>query len=57
MIALLVALAGGLGAVARFQSDAAIARLHKVRMPLGTLHDAAFGRCSTSGATQRREAS
>ncbi len=37
MIALLVALAGGLGAVARFQSDAAIARLHSLRMPLGTL--------------------
>ncbi|WP_298133417.1 CrcB family protein, partial [Micropruina sp.] len=37
MIGLLVALAGGLGAVARFQSDAAIARLHSLRMPLGTL--------------------
>lgn len=37
MIAFLVALAGGLGAVARFHSDAAIARLHNLRMPLGTL--------------------
>lgn len=37
MIALLVALAGGLGSVARFQMDALIARLHNLRMPLGTL--------------------
>ncbi|MFT3861598.1 fluoride efflux transporter FluC [Micropruina sp.] len=37
MTALLVALAGGLGSVARFRLDAAIARLHSPRMPLGTL--------------------
>ena len=37
MIALLTALAGGLGALARFQSDALVARLHNLRMPLGTL--------------------
>lgn len=37
MIAFLVALAGGLGAVSRFHSDAAIARLHNLRMPVGTL--------------------
>ena len=37
MIELLVALFGGLGAVARFHADAAVARLHNLRMPLGTL--------------------
>lgn len=37
MIALLVALAGGLGAVARFHSDAFIARVNRLPLPLGTL--------------------
>lgn len=37
MIAVLVALAGGLGAVARFHSDAAIGRLRRWPMPVGTL--------------------
>lgn len=37
MIAFLAAFAGGLGALARFQSDAALTRLHNLRMPLGTL--------------------
>lgn len=37
MIMLLVALAGGLGAVARFVVDAAIARRASSRLPIGTL--------------------
>lgn len=37
MIGVLIALAGGLGALARFQTDAFVARLHNLRMPLGTL--------------------
>lgn len=37
MTGFLIALAGGLGAVARFHADAAIARLQTARMPLGTL--------------------
>lgn len=35
--ALLVALAGGLGAAARFHTDALIARLSRLRLPIGTL--------------------
>ncbi|MGM0386582.1 MAG: fluoride efflux transporter FluC [Actinomycetota bacterium] len=37
MIGLLVALAGGLGATARFALDAAITRRNPTRFPLGTL--------------------
>lgn len=37
MIALLVALAGGLGALARFHGDALIGRWSRARLPLGTL--------------------
>ena len=35
--ALLVALAGGLGAAARFHTDALIARMSRLRLPVGTL--------------------
>lgn len=37
MIGLLLALAGGLGALARFHTDALVGRLHRLPMPLGTL--------------------
>lgn len=37
MIGLLVAVAGGLGAAARFHTDALVARMHRGRLPLGTL--------------------
>ena len=43
MIAVLVALAGGLGAVARFHADAAVTRMHRASLPLGTLVINALG--------------
>ena len=43
MIAVLVALAGWLGAVARFHADAAVTRMHRASLPVGTLVINALG--------------